>query len=207
MALAGMATADETALTITSNSISLDNEMLTFTLKEISGASTGTIDTNAFTGAAGFSPKIQFVQYKNTECYWTLNFTIENNTDSAITLTGLGLTMNSTTANGGNHGAGIQEVTNTVTVGGQDFVGTLTLGANSASDTGVITMNYTLAANSTETLTLNVQRTGDNAQTGFAAITAGSLSYEKVNDVIPEPTTATLSLLALAGLAARRRRK
>ncbi len=30
---------------------------------------------------------------------------------------------------------------------------------------------------------------------------------ENVNDVIPEPTTTTLSLLTLAALAARRRRK
>lgn len=37
---------------------------------------------------------------------------------------------------------------------------------------------------------------GSNAKSGFAAVT-----------LIPEPATATLSLLALAGLAARRRRK
>lgn len=205
MALAGIAAADEAALNITSNSISFDNEVLTLTLAEITGASTGINETSAFTGAAGFSPKIQFVQNKNNECYWVLNFTIENNTDSAVTLTGLGLTMNSTTAAGANHTGGIQEVTNTVTLGDQTFAGTLTLGANSASDTGVITMNYTLAANSTETLSLKVQRTGAGALTGFAAITAGALSYEMV--AIPEPATATLSLLALAGLAARRRRK
>lgn len=34
-----------------------------------------------------------------------------------------------------------------------------------------------------------------------------SLSFMAYSDAIPEPTTATLSLLALAGLAARRRRK
>ena len=205
MALAGVAAADEAALTITSNSISLDNEKLTLTLTEIAGASTGTYSPNEVTGATGFSPKIQFVQHKNNECYWTLEFTIENNTDSAITLTGLGLTMNSTTGAGGNHDAGIQEVTNTLTIGGQSFAGTLNLEANSASDTGVITMDYTLAANSTQTLTLKVQRTESGAFTGFAAITAGSLSYTAAP--VPEPTTATLSLLALAGLAARRRRR
>ena len=204
MALAGVAAADEAALTITSNSISLDNEKLTLTLTEIAGASTGTNETTAFTGATGFSPKIQFVQNKNDECYWTLKFTIENNTDSAITLTGLGLTMNSTTAVGANHAAGIREVTNTITIGNKSFTGTLDLEANSASDTGVITMDYTLAANSTQTLTLQVQRTESGGQNGFAAITAGSLSYSAAP--VPEPTTATLSLLALTGLAARRRR-
>lgn len=35
----------------------------------------------------------------------------------------------------------------------------------------------------------------------------GSLTQEQISGMIPEPATATLSLLALAGLAARRRRK
>ncbi len=36
---------------------------------------------------------------------------------------------------------------------------------------------------------------------------AGDLAKKAATDAVPEPTTATLSLLALAGLAARRRRK
>ena len=39
------------------------------------------------------------------------------------------------------------------------------------------------------------------------AIYNGALSAEEVAKLVPEPTTATLSLLALCGLAARRRRK
>ncbi len=35
----------------------------------------------------------------------------------------------------------------------------------------------------------------------------GSVASASTGDAIPEPATATLSLLALAGLAARRRRK
>ncbi|MBR3945050.1 MAG: PEP-CTERM sorting domain-containing protein [Akkermansia sp.] len=34
-----------------------------------------------------------------------------------------------------------------------------------------------------------------------------SFNYASVKQVIPEPATATLSLLALAGLAVRRRRR
>ena len=52
------------------------------------------------------------------------------------------------------------------------------------------------------TLTLTIQGTG-NAGYGRTPLNFISLSGE----AIPEPTTATLSLLALAGLAARRRRK
>lgn len=45
-------------------------------------------------------------------------------------------------------------------------------------------------------------------QTGtmHAAVFNGVLTTQQMADLIPEPTTATLSLLALAGLAARRRR-
>ena len=45
---------------------------------------------------------------------------------------------------------------------------------------------------------------GGGDGTATLNVTVGSLT---VNKAIPEPTTATLSLLALAGLAARRRRK
>lgn len=47
-----------------------------------------------------------------------------------------------------------------------------------------------------------------NDETTLAYDSANQIVYlENVNDVIPEPTTTTLSLLALAALAARRRRK
>lgn len=50
---------------------------------------------------------------------------------------------------------------------------------------------------------------GDAAIT--SALNPGTITIETpdapVNPSVPEPTTATLSLLALAGLAARRRRK
>ncbi|MCQ2364744.1 MAG: hypothetical protein MJ051_04230 [Akkermansia sp.] len=49
---------------------------------------------------------------------------------------------------------------------------------------------------------------GDSAQTGTATIALfnGVLSEAQMRGLAPEPATATLSLLALAGLAARRRR-
>ena len=54
-----------------------------------------------------------------------------------------------------------------------------------------------------ETVTYNGNMNGGNADT-----TMGSLvNSQYAVPAVPEPTTATLSLLALAGLAARRRRK
>lgn len=205
MALAGVAAADVADLTIQDKAITLSNEMLELTLTSIAGASStgGTYAPDEVTGAEGFSPKIQFVQNNNEDCYWMLTFTLENKSEKDICIDGLGLTMQSTTSTGGNHTAGIGVVTNTLTIGGAEYTGTLTLGANSASGTGVITTNYTLAAGAIEEVSLKVQRTKAGALTGFAAVTAGTLSYT----VVPEPATATLSLLALAGLAARRRRK
>ena len=41
----------------------------------------------------------------------------------------------------------------------------------------------------------------------LAGDTQAFTTYVKTMLLVPEPTTATLSLLALAGLAARRRRK
>lgn len=41
----------------------------------------------------------------------------------------------------------------------------------------------------------------------YALALVGTQKYQLVANIIPEPTTATLSMLALAGLAARRRRR
>ena len=89
------------------------------------------------------------------------------------------------------------------------------------SSTGTLTMNMgstpiTLDANTKYTLNLkitgvnNADANNNNAggkiddKGGFVHI--GTITA-RVSQTIPEPTTATLSLLALAGLAARRRRK
>ena len=60
--------------------------------------------------------------------------------------------------------------------------------------------NYiTLTAGASRDLALVVSKVSGNGS--FVGLTGASFA------VIPEPATATLSLLALAGLAARRRRK
>lgn len=221
LVLGGMAMADTAQLTVGTSAITLSNELMQLQLTKIEGSSTtvgttvGVCDTSAVTGATGFSPKIQFIQALNEDelsevngdCYWLLTFTLQNKTNTDISIDGFSFTMNATTGTGGSHGTGIGEVTNTITFSNDtDYSATWDLGANSASDTETINTSFTLAAKQTETFTLKVQRTESHrgsAITGYAALTAGSLSYS----VIPEPATATLSLLAIAGLAVRRRRK
>ena len=210
LSLAGVAMAEETwqdtftvPLDITSTAISLDSGYLSLTLNSIGGASTGTYAPAEVTGAAGFSPKIQFVQYKNDECYWTLDFTLQNNSIYGLTLTGFSFDMFSTTATGGNHSAGLQDTKVSLSFGESVFgEGSAVLGGGSATGTAEITGAYLLDAGESVDLTMKVQRTHSTAATGFASVSAGTMTY-----VIPEPATATLSLLALCGLAARRRRK
>ena len=66
-------------------------------------------------------------------------------------------------------------------------------------------MNFSVAVSEAVTLTKTdgIRIWSNGAKEHYTQLSLSSLS----NNVIPEPTTATLSLLALAGLAARRRRK
>lgn len=70
--------------------------------------------------------------------------------------------------------------------------------------------SYQLFTNGTDTTMLdNSQITFTDGKESIQAVVNGTVDGGNVtvNQVIPEPTTATLSLLALAALAARRRRK
>ena len=71
---------------------------------------------------------------------------------------------------------------------------------------GVTTMTGTLAEGLSGNIT-DIALGGDTGSQYRINETVHSISWSKVTPTIPEPTTATLSLLALAGLAARRRRK
>lgn len=73
----------------------------------------------------------------------------------------------------------------------------------SAAVNGVVSSTGTVAANISGTVD-NIFLGGGNYDYYKMNSTVHSISW---SSVIPEPTTATLSLLALAGLAARRRRR
>lgn len=142
---------------------------------------------------------------------WTLTFNVNNTTSQDIVLTGI--TLDAFLFNGGGNAQNADEYARPVAftlANGTDTVASTTVAyANSKNDwenDAVFSFGegVTLAANSTATYTLTVS----NAQTANNYGTfVGLKGATFTTAAIPEPTTATLSLLALAGLAARRRRK
>lgn len=117
--------------------------------------------------------------------------------------------------------------TMTLTVGDQTFTsGNAVYSTNAANTYGTVTYSFATPVEiSADTTSLDLTITAANASNKFGygefkvaegcSLTSGSPStYVPVvrlsgtyTPAVPEPATATLSLLALAGLAARRRRK
>ncbi len=80
-------------------------------------------------------------------------------------------------------------------------------GSNGSGGIGTFDLGtqYELAANTDYTLTITAAK-GSNSDAGYF-LGIGGIKVSEAVASVPEPTTATLSLLALAGLAARRRHK
>ncbi len=74
---------------------------------------------------------------------------------------------------------------------------------------GDVTASWAVTAGLDSTVLLNNNNSGSHFWTNGGAEQFSGITVTKLdnNMVVPEPTTATLSLLALVGLAARRRRK
>ena len=102
----------------------------------------------------------------------------------------------SKTSTGGNAQPGVNGMTITLAVTEAGSV--VTLGMTNGT-TSVIETGYVVNLADVKL----VDGTGGGANEGLTSISGASITYAS----IPEPTTATLSLLALAGLAARRRRR
>ena len=221
MALAGVALADTATLTVGTDASSTwtsgvtfdlpDDTPLTFSFVSIAGGG-GLNNGSDFTSRGDnlLSPKVGFKQ-KEYDGYIDLTFTVtaDNTTpDFVWQIDALTLDMKSVTAGGGNHTGGIGSMDITLLSSDSQTLGkgSVSLGANSAAGTAAITLTDSISLSNEETLTLRIARTSDSTSVqGYLAITGGSVTYSSAP--IPEPTTATLSLLALAGLAARRRRK
>lgn len=148
---------------------------------------------------------------------WTLTFTIQNLHETDV------MTLNSVTlqavlfdsAGKFQPGGTPRNITFTLGVQGGETMGSTAkvlngTGANTDAgraenlNTVIINLENALeiAAKDSVTLTLTATRTNEgNGQGTFVGLKGASFQF------IPEPTTATLSLLALAGLSVRRRRK
>ena len=77
---------------------------------------------------------------------------------------------------------------------------------NAVSQTHIARGNARILTNANIVFTDNNEETEDKLANISLGSTSGSIKVDSTV-AIPEPTTATLSLLALVGLAARRRRR
>ena len=66
---------------------------------------------------------------------------------------------------------------------------------------------FSLSADNLSFSSLVISTDGGHQGPSYATLSDLSVTTVATETVVPEPATATLSLLALAGLAARRRRK
>ena len=136
---------------------------------------------------------------------WTLTFNLTNTSNQAIILTGIDLSVFSFNASNLAQ-TGSRTIDFTVSAGETVFSGgTATTVSNNFGLTPVDTTgSFTLEADSSMTISIKADKNANKNEGGcYVGLTGGTISYQ----VTPEPTTATLSLLALAGLCARRRRK
>lgn len=213
-ALAGVAAAetltfeverDANAVTFAFDEVTVQ-EILTMTYTDWSYNGGGNNNVGSWqspTNAAyqnSFSPDAQL--RGNTTDSWTMNFTVTNNTEEEITLTQF--TFDAYGINGGGSDK-TAEIPVTLTLAGITTNISLAYAGHTTTGTLDLAGDNAITIGANETVSLALTMTARNGYNTYSGITAGSVTY--TTPVIPEPTTATLSLLALAGLAARRRRK
>lgn len=150
-----------------------------------------------------FSPDAQL--RSGTTDSWTMNFTLTNNGEEKITLTKFVFDVYCINGGGSDKNADIPV---TLTLGGVSSGVTLKYGGQTAE--GVLDLaggSKSISIGANETVNLSLTMGDAKSYNTYSGITSGSVTYTIGDAVVPEPTTATLSLLALAGLAVRRRRK
>jgi len=223
MALAGVAVGAEPeltplTLTFTKDITAISSLPNDYTVVEKSVSLTG--DTTACLAGGGF--KTDYLRpdtnVDSNGTSWTLNFSIGNNSgrdfviDSididAFTYTGGGAAQNNNRNFLFTVTAGETKITTkeNLYIKGSDQ-------KNGGTSEGTLTLNLsdslTIAADSTLKFTITVNQVAQVSAADGGGNGRGSfVGIETVRfNAVPEPTTATLSLLALAGLAARRRRR
>ena len=213
MALAGVAAAETLTFEVERNQNAVTfalaevtiQEILTLTYTDWTYSGGGNNNVGSWQSPSNtayqnsFSPDAQL--RSDTSDSWTMNFTVTNNTEKEITLTQFTFDAYGINGGGSDKNAVIPvtltlgQVSTSINLayGGSTTTGTLDLAGDNA---------ITIGAN--ETVTLALTMSNATSYNTYSGITAGSVTYTLP---VPEPTTATLSLLALAGLAVRRRRK
>lgn len=154
---------------------------------------------------------------------WSFTFTLTNNYTESVTLNSIDLGVVMFTMSGSAQTASVsRSATFTLSWDGSGSVSTSDVlrGNGSYSSVNVDGTStkpsldlsgsaLTLEAGASKTFTLTASRfdSGNSEQMQGCFYGLRELGFDISSTCVPEPTTATLSLLALAGLASRRRRK
>ena len=212
LALAGVAAAetltfeverDANAVTFAFDEVTAQ-EIMTLTYTDWSYNGGGTSNVGSWQSPSNtayqnsFSPDAQL--RGSTTDNWTMNFTVTNNTEEELSLTQFTFDAYGINGGGSDKNAFIPV---TLTLGQASASISLAYAGSTTTGTLDLTGDNAITIGANETVSLALTMTASNGYNTYSGITAGSVTYA----IVPEPATATLSLLALAGLAARRRRK
>lgn len=187
----GNATMSWNGLTQNTDLTLSDSWRISFTLKNVTSAANPIFSTTSTGAAGGYILK---VTEKNNNNEYFLQFGDETISDTALTMnTGYDITLSfiDLVDNKGVSQGGMF----IVNVGGEDVYSTRI----AVTDLGNADFEGS-TSNTDKSYSTRLWTTGGNQQ-------FSNVKIETNGRLIPEPTTATLSLLALAGLAARRRRR
>jgi len=203
----GRATVDDvTTITITSEqSQALTLNYVGTTYETGGNSAEGMINAASYAGT--YTPNVQLRQNQASD-YWMITFSVTNNTSELITLTNMGFDAY-VINNDGSNKSDVVRTTDTLIIGETSWSqeNLITSGGNTTDVSFVLGPNDTTSVDLLAGETVQVSfKLGSAAQgtkcyNTYAGLKGMSVTY------IPEPATATLSLLALCGLAARRRRK
>lgn len=230
MALTGIATAtdvDTTPITLSADftssiaAVCPDNASYAVTINSLK---TGENALGNKTEGNYFTDDLRPNLNMNTGNAWTLKFTLENNSNSAITLNSVVFDAFIFNGSGNQHGADqeTRQAQFTLTDASSNVLGTTDVtfckpnsapeGSesnaiwNTDMDAG-ITLSSAVELAAGESIQFNLTVGRGNLTNPGAFVGLKGVTFNGSTPLVPEPTTATLSLLALAGLATRRRRK
>lgn len=158
--------------------------------------------------ADGYVPKIRLDETSNGNKYWIVSTTITNESNTSITLGTLAAEVFACNSEGSNQNY-LRTVVVDLAIGNESKIGnelTLASGGSKGGVTFKLDNEITLQKGDHVDISVKVYRPDDKID-GYDSHTYAGLHKISLTYSVPEPTTATLSLLALAGLAARRRRR
>lgn len=187
-------------------SVSLSATMQNYaTGSEVTNATYKAVSGDDYSGT--FSPGINVGASDGGS--WTLTFTVKNDSSEALDLTGFAIDLYTFNSGGSIQGANTGRAL-TLTLSNDAACAAFSVSkdiTHGSGDTTGAAVEYSFDMNDSykylgvgESFTFDLTVARNNSLGTFVGLKSATFS------IIPEPATATLSLLALCGLAARRRR-